>query len=360
MLGIFNEYKRICQEHETGPVHHISRCAFDNYVSKLNLSFQQPKKDRCDECIMYEVGNITQQQYDSHINKKNKAREEKERDKQQAIDGTAIVLTMDLQAVKVCPSLNASAVYYKTKLCCHNFSIYDLASHNVSCYWFNETQAELSANTFASCIIEYLNSHCDGSKPIILWSDGCTAQNRNNVLANALLAFSASKNVKIEQKYLCKGHTQMEVDSVHSLIEKKIKNKTIYLPSDLMRLTIEARSRPSPLQVKELSFDFTKNYGLKHLLVYESIRPGKKPGNPTVTDVKAIKYFKGKVDVKTDFSEDYKPLPQRVRRELQPLMSFPQLFNSPLKITNRKWHDLQSVIPQDCHAFYDNLPHEEV
>lgn len=114
---------------------------------------------------------MTEQQYNNHIDNKNRAREEKERDKQRGVDAKAIVLTMDVQAVKVCPSLNASALYYKTKLCCHNYSVYDLTSHEVMCYWFNETQADLSANTFTSCIIDYLKTKCDGSKPIILWSD---------------------------------------------------------------------------------------------------------------------------------------------------------------------------------------------
>lgn len=81
-----------------------------------------------------------------------------------------------------------------------------------------------------------------------------------------------------------------------------------------------------------------------------------------MTDLRAIKYCNGKIEVKSDFREDFKPLPQRVKRDPQPLSSFPQLLSSPLRITKRKWQDLQdlkSVIPQDCHPFYDQLPHEE-
>lgn len=70
MLGIYSEYKRICSEQENGPVQHISRTSFDSYISKLNLTFQQPKKDRCDKCIMYEVGNLSEQEYKNHTDKK--------------------------------------------------------------------------------------------------------------------------------------------------------------------------------------------------------------------------------------------------------------------------------------------------
>jgi len=65
--------------------------------------------------------------------------------------------------------------------------------------------------------------------PIIIYSDGCGHQNRNCVMSNALPQYSIAKNVVIEQKCLIKGHTQMECDSAHSLIERKLKNKDIPL-----------------------------------------------------------------------------------------------------------------------------------
>lgn len=59
-------------------------------------------------------------------------------------------------------------------------------------------------------------------KTLIIYSDGCGYQNRNCLLANVLLNVAALHNLNIEQKYLEPGHTQMEVDSVHATIEKKI------------------------------------------------------------------------------------------------------------------------------------------
>lgn len=41
------------------------------------------------------------------------------------------------------------------------------------------------------------------------------------VVSNALLRLAVKCNVTITQKFLEKGHTQMEVDSVHSVIERK-------------------------------------------------------------------------------------------------------------------------------------------
>lgn len=56
---------------------------------------------------------------------------------------------------------------------------------------------------------------------------------------------SIKNNITIEQKFLVKGHTQMPCDSIHSTIEKVLKNKEIYLPSDYLKLTKIARKKPN-------------------------------------------------------------------------------------------------------------------
>jgi hypothetical protein len=73
-------------------------------------------------------------------------------------------------------------------------------------------------------------------------SDGCTYQNRNITLSNTLLKAAHDRNITIFQKYLEKGHTQMEVDSVHSVIERKLKNKPIYVPVNYIDIFEGART----------------------------------------------------------------------------------------------------------------------
>lgn len=363
MSDIYREYVKKCTA-SNPPQKPLSRFTFDFVVKEKNIGFQPPKKDRCDLCISYETGNIEEEAYQNHLAKKKKARDEKDNDVSAAKEGNCDVLTMDLQAVKICPSLNASALYYKTKLCVHNFTVYNINTHHSRCYWFDETDGDLTANTLASCLIDYLSSTISNRQVsvVIIWSDGCTYQNRNATLSNALLSFSVDKGITIYQKYLTKGHTQMEADSVHSTIERKIKNKPIHLPSDYTRLTSEARHDPEPYEVKSLDFNFCRNYGVD--MVYPSIRPGKSVGDPQVTDITAIKYSPdGIISVKTGFDEEFQDLPKtRGRRAtVKPLESFSQLHKQRIPIKKQKWLHLQqlkAVIPRDCHHFYDNLPHE--
>lgn len=44
-------------------------------------------------------------------------------DKAKAKNETHFFVCQDVQSIKVRPSLNASALYYKTKLCCDTFPI---------------------------------------------------------------------------------------------------------------------------------------------------------------------------------------------------------------------------------------------
>lgn len=183
-----------------------------------------------------------------------------------------------MQAVKLIPQLKANASYYKMKLQIHNFTIYNIITHESDNYVWDETEGNLVASTFATCIIKYLRNAINMSPithHIIIYSDGCYYQNRNAVLSNALLSLCIEKDITIEHKYLVVGHTQMECDSTHSLIQRRINNRAIYLPSQLVDIMEEARKNPFPLNVHHLDHKYFLNYeNLPKRL--PSIRPGKR------------------------------------------------------------------------------------
>lgn len=142
------------------------------------------------------------------------------------------VITVDMQSVLSCPMLKASAVYCRTKLCVHNCTSFDVSSKDVCCYVWNESKRGLSANEYASCLLDYLSGFVNDYDTFLIYSDGCTAQNHIVTLYSMLSYFLMKNNVTINQKALEKGHTQTEVDSVHSCIEREIKNNKIQIPGD--------------------------------------------------------------------------------------------------------------------------------
>lgn len=98
----------------------------------------------------------------------------------------------------------------------------------------------------------------------------------------------------------------MKYNSVHTTIEKKLKNMDIYLPLDYLKITKCVRIKPFSYDVKLCDFSFFKQYQT-NIQRYESIRSGTETGNLiTVTDIRALRYnIDGTIEFKTNFDEDY-------------------------------------------------------
>lgn len=86
--------------------------------------------------------------------------------------------------------MKASALYFKTKLTVHNFTIYNPRTYNGLCNLWDESEADLQLSVFATMIVKFIaDLPFKESDEIILWSDGYTYKNRNCVLSNALINF---------------------------------------------------------------------------------------------------------------------------------------------------------------------------
>lgn len=355
---LYRIYKEHCTADQKIP---LSSCYFSETFENLNFAIFSPKKDQCNTCVAFKSGNITETEYNRHVTLKDLARKAKDSDKTKCIEGSFHVFVMDVQAVKMCPVNNANKFYFKTRLKVHNFTIYNLRDHQCSNYWWSEVEGDLSSSVFATMIIDHLHQYCQDDLPIIIWSDGCSYQNRNAVLSNALLQYAVVQGKTIIQKYLEPGHTQMECDSVHSLIERKLKNREIMLPHDYVRKTQEARQKPFPLTAKYMTHDQFRNYDDKELMRYRSIRPGRGTNDPTVTNLREIHYFPhGEIGYKINFVDEIKVLPQRLK-EVVPYKQALKLFPARLKITKQKFEhlqDIKSTLPQEYHGFYNNLQYE--
>lgn len=322
-----------------------------------------PKKDECDTCVSFRMGNLDSCSYNEHQEMKQEARNEKINDTNQH---ERYVYTMDLQSVLLSPKSNVSSMYYKTKLVVHNFTLYDLKTADGYCYIWNESEGNLSSDEFSTIIATFIESLLPLEKSddkIILYSDGCTYQNRNANLSNALLNIAMHYNITIEQKFLEKGHTQMEADSMHSLIERQMKNKTINVPADYIKICEAARKRPNAYKVKYLNFNFFKKFDTVKFV--KSIRPGTRTGDPVVTNIRALRYSPNRtIQYKLRFSNNWQDLPARVNRTIKPvtLEELPNLYKERIRITKTKYEHLQQLkvtLPADFHAFYDNLPYQE-
>ena len=86
-----------------------------------------------------------------------------------------MVLTIDLQAVLLTPAILVTAVYYKTELCCNNFTIHDMTSKNACCNFWHESEGGLQSTSFANCLMDYVDNELNKNdvNTIVIFSDGC-------------------------------------------------------------------------------------------------------------------------------------------------------------------------------------------
>ena len=102
-------------------------------------------------------------------------------------------------------------------------------------YVWDETTAQRGSNEIGPLLYRYLQECIpEIVKHVVITSDSTVAQNRNKFVT-AMLLFSAQilPNIEtIEQKFLEPGHTEMEVDSMHSAIDAARKNVKIMVPQN--------------------------------------------------------------------------------------------------------------------------------
>ena len=218
------------------------------FCTCYNYSFHIPKKDLCATCEKYknlenrvDADEVRQK---NHIRCKNRAREEKERDKITASTNQALrSVTFDLQQVLHTPCTQVSTLYYARKLCVYNLTIYEQDTSSGRCYIWDETQGKRGSCEIATCISHYIRSLPPNIRHLTLYSDSCSGQNKNKNMTTALhQALHSSQALEsVEHKFLVPGHTEMEVDSIHSAIETAKKRSKIHVPNDWYNIIRMAR-----------------------------------------------------------------------------------------------------------------------
>jgi hypothetical protein len=335
----------------------VSRPTFDKIMLAQNLGFNKWKKDTCSLCMAKKAKG---EKVDSglHFEEKVKANQQMKWMKQEAkLDDTTLIFSMDVEQALPVPKLRVDAAFFRLKLLLHNFTIADMKNSDVYCYVFTERDANCKAEVYASCVHDYIVKRVEENselKKIVIYSDNCTAQNKNQVLANMLLAVAIQMSVVIEHHYLVVGHTHLSCDTFHSAVEAKTRNVDQHTVSDYIEAiqTALVGVPTAKVEVNHVDWSFFKSYQLEML---SSIRPGRGVGAPTVQSVRAFRYNpEGKIEYKLLVDDEFEELPQRITVP----QVFPEptpLFTGKLPITeNKRKHmlELMEYVPLEKRARY--------
>lgn len=272
VLQMYANYKAKCIGKNIEPVSQkIYRKIFD---SEYNIGFHHPLKDQCDYCVAFKNFSSEdkvkkQAEYDDHIQNKEKARENKDQDKKKTFtESDLAVCCFDLEEVFLTPNSFNSSLYFKRRLNSFNFTIYDFGTKDGFCYIWNEAIGGRGGCEIATCVYNFIELKAkEGKKSFIFYSDNCVSQNKNRFYLSMLWYSLRKFDLKsITHKYLIKGHTQNEADSIHAGIEASVKNIPVYTTPQWAGIIRTAR-RNQPYIVKEMSvFDFIDFRSVSDLL----------------------------------------------------------------------------------------------
>lgn len=345
----------------------------DIFTSEFNIGFHKPKKDQCETCNAYEMANEQlkselQSNYENHQKNKDAVRALKDSDKELGLnDKTILVACFDLQKVLITPMSEVSVFYYKSKYATYNFTVYDVGNNKGFCYTWHEQISGRGPHEVASCLLDFIKLHATkGIKRFIFYSDNCGGQNRNRFLFSMFNCAANSLKVDITHRFLEKGHTQNEGDSMHAVIENAKKRQTaIYTPDQWVTLIRMAKTTGKPYVVKEMGQE--NFFSTKGLVEKQNWKTDNTHNKVSISKIREIHFSYANPNTVTFrylYGDELKTL--NLRKEMRgrpPILhieDLPQLYTKFLPIEKKKLQGLLSLcasnnIPSMYHAFYKSL-----
>ena len=233
------------------------------FTTEFNLGFHKPKSDLCDRCTEWEVTpdasktDESRADHKRHTDGKKDAENLRKEDKANNDPGT-LVVSFDLENVFALPRTPVSSAFYKSKLNCYNLTaVVGRTKEAFSAVWV-ETTSGRSGNDLASALIHLLDTiipKYPDTKNIILWSDSCVAQNKNQIMSYAIQLYLETNTQlnTIIHRYCEPGHSNIQdVDNLHSNIERSLRHKEIHSPVSLVRLLKQVRPSGKDMYVSML------------------------------------------------------------------------------------------------------------
>ena len=385
---MYELYRSECMENNT-PDENIAKSWLYSEIfnTEFNLCFKLPYNDTCDECdrLMLaktqadggvdgtpNIDNSLQQHLAEAGNRYALKREDKEKAVQS--QGKIKMVTVDLQKCLPTPVLTNQQSFYKLKLWTYNYTISDSGGNTTTCLMWDESKSGRGANQMASGFFKWISTLSETVSEIYVWSDNCPSQNRNMIMVVAYFWIMHNyPNIKIiNHKFLLRGHTHMEVDGDHSLIERERK-KTPFLkimtPWDWQQLArLCCRSKPFNAINMELvdfkDFKTLYNTGTSPFTARKKTLQGSDFLLSRVVHLQIRSNDIGLLFFKTDFMEnsfECVDLKRTSRRASFPTM-LPLLHAEGNVISTKKYNHLQSLlqwVPSEFQNFYKNLRHSD-
>lgn len=358
----------------------VSKTIFKKVFDTMNLSFKKPSVDTCSKCdsinmkLKYaseaQAADLTKT-LEEHQEAFKAAYEEKKKDKQLAQScEDVMVITFDLQQCLPTPYLQTNVAFYKRQLWTFNLTIHDLKTNKAFCYMWPECEGNRGANDIASCLYDFIIlqlPHLNpNAKKLIMYSDSCPGQNKNSIVtAMLMLVAKLSPQLQsIEHKFLIPGHTHMEADTDHALIERKKKQTSmdIHLPRDWYQLVRTASNKTAKFTVIEMTRDMFYDFNVFSKQSYTLRKTNTDDEKFLWCDVRCVLYTKENISrfsYKKEFKNvEYRNMDWSKRGKAYDMITIntvPKAYHSKITISTEKKKDLLDLlcfIHESAHDYY--------
>jgi hypothetical protein len=226
----------------------ISHDFYYRYLkANFNLTFGSPRSDTCVTCDKLE-----NQLKNQHLSAEEVERFKVEKQlhllkadtfykklKEQSLiakeNPEVDVLSFDYQQNFPLPKVPSGEAFYCRQLWVYNQTIHSAKTKNAHCYMFDETSGCKKPNETVSFLDHYVNNVLDEKvKELVIFSDNCTAQNKNYTLVQYFYNLVKCGRIrKITHHYPVPGHSFLPCDRCFGIIEKKLRNiERVFVPDE--------------------------------------------------------------------------------------------------------------------------------
>lgn len=213
---------------------------------------------------------------------------------------------------------------------------------------WGECDGGRGCNEICTIIFKYLQE-IDQRKSVehvSLNCDSCFGQNKNKAMLVMIYSFIHNcTNIKsIKIRFLLPGHTYMPVDSIHGTIERFIKRRIIWAPSEWSTIITNARTNPRPLKTVKMNHtDFVNWKEISTVILKPQTFKSVDGEYIQISRMRSAYFEKNKSNIIIDYSYDSTNLKTMNLSASIRTKKPKRLFTQKLSISVQKKKDLETL-----------------
>lgn len=187
------------------------------------------------------------------------------------------------------PHIPITEMFYARQLWLYNFGIHRFSDGESFMYPYTELVGKKGPNEVISFLHHFINNIDPNVRKLYIFTDACTAQNRNNTIVKYLSYLTdCGRFDYIRHVYPTKGHSYMACDRDFAQIElSKRKQDVVYTADDWIGIIQSSSKRNNVVDVEQTMI---KDFKTVFSKVKEPLPIAKKQEKWKVTSYKIIEY----------------------------------------------------------------------